>query len=421
MSSNGKGLSSPKGKKIMGYAYGFGASIVIIGALFKILHLPGAPLMLSLGMGTEALLFALGAFEPAHHEGSKWDWSTIYPEIGREKSPDELLSEEKDAKKKNKGNKLETSPKEEIIKTSDKEEKTHRKSPTHSTGVSTQGLSDEDMGKWNESISKISATADHLSKLAVVGDVSESYISKLTTAGETIEDLSNAQEESAKLIKSSSSIMANNYKTTSEKLDLALSSATDILKDGLSTVTDKLGNNLEATSEIVKDELSKASSIAAETLKNSTSGLAQAFSTSASGFESTFADAYNNSASVMTNANDALAEGYKKVTDALSNKLKMIEGSTSETGKELQQVSKNLAAINSVYELQLKTINEELSIKEAQTATQGSVNEQLTIIQKALSEAAIANTTYKAESNKLTQSITDLNSVYGNMLSSLNA
>jgi NAD(P)H-dependent FMN reductase len=40
-------LSSPKGKKIVGYAYGFGAAIVIVGALFKILHLPGAAVVLT--------------------------------------------------------------------------------------------------------------------------------------------------------------------------------------------------------------------------------------------------------------------------------------------------------------------------------------------------------------------------------------
>ena len=56
-------LSSPKGKKIVGYAYGLGAAVVIVGALFKILHLPGASVVLTIGMGTEAFLFALSAFE----------------------------------------------------------------------------------------------------------------------------------------------------------------------------------------------------------------------------------------------------------------------------------------------------------------------------------------------------------------------
>lgn len=67
-----------KGKQAMGFAYGFGASIVIIGALFKIQHYPGATIMLIVGMGTEAIVFALSAFEPQHLE---LDWTLAYPEL----------------------------------------------------------------------------------------------------------------------------------------------------------------------------------------------------------------------------------------------------------------------------------------------------------------------------------------------------
>jgi gliding motility-associated protein GldL len=61
--------------------YGIGAAIVIIGAMFKILHLPGAALMLGIGLTTEAIIFLLSAFEPAHDEV---DWSKVYPELAEE-------------------------------------------------------------------------------------------------------------------------------------------------------------------------------------------------------------------------------------------------------------------------------------------------------------------------------------------------
>jgi len=63
---------------MIGSKCGWGASIVIIGALFKILHLKGADLMLMLGMGVEAFIFFLSAFEPLHEEV---DWSLVYPEL----------------------------------------------------------------------------------------------------------------------------------------------------------------------------------------------------------------------------------------------------------------------------------------------------------------------------------------------------
>jgi gliding motility-associated protein GldL len=69
-------------KKLFNMAYGLGASIVIIGALFKILHWEFGPLtgglLLAVGLITEALIFAISAFEPLDDE---YDWSLVYPEL----------------------------------------------------------------------------------------------------------------------------------------------------------------------------------------------------------------------------------------------------------------------------------------------------------------------------------------------------
>ncbi len=66
-------------KQFMAKLYGIGASIVILGALFKINHYTGANEMLIVGLGTEALIFFFSAFEPLHVE---YDWSLVYPELG---------------------------------------------------------------------------------------------------------------------------------------------------------------------------------------------------------------------------------------------------------------------------------------------------------------------------------------------------
>jgi gliding motility-associated protein GldL len=71
-------FESKKWKRFMAMAYGLGASIVIVGALFKILHWKGADFMLMLGMFTEAFIFFISAFEPVHEEV---DWSLVYPEL----------------------------------------------------------------------------------------------------------------------------------------------------------------------------------------------------------------------------------------------------------------------------------------------------------------------------------------------------
>jgi len=69
-------------KKLMNMAYGLGASVVLIGALFKILHFSWGPLtggvMLTIGLVTEALIFAMSAFESVDED---LDWSLVYPEL----------------------------------------------------------------------------------------------------------------------------------------------------------------------------------------------------------------------------------------------------------------------------------------------------------------------------------------------------
>ncbi len=65
-------------KTIMNAIYGLGAAVVIVGALFKILHWEGANLMLMVGLFTEAGIFIISAFEPVHMDA---DWSLVYPEL----------------------------------------------------------------------------------------------------------------------------------------------------------------------------------------------------------------------------------------------------------------------------------------------------------------------------------------------------
>ena len=78
MGKFGNFLASRKYKKAMGVVYGIGASIVLVGALFKLTHWPGANAMLTIGLLTEAVIFFLSAFEPPHVEP---DWSLVYPEF----------------------------------------------------------------------------------------------------------------------------------------------------------------------------------------------------------------------------------------------------------------------------------------------------------------------------------------------------
>lgn len=92
-------------KKMMGFLYGMGAAVVIVGALFKLQHWPGADMMLIVGLLTEAAIFALSAFEPVEKD---LNWELVYPELaggivgskGKKENPAEaqgLLSQKLDS------------------------------------------------------------------------------------------------------------------------------------------------------------------------------------------------------------------------------------------------------------------------------------------------------------------------------------
>ena len=93
--------NSKASKKLMNMVYGLGAAVVILGALFKIMHWPGGNAMLIAGLITEALVFTISAFEPVEDE---LDWSLVYPELAggqkkdrkKDTTPEGLLSKKLD-------------------------------------------------------------------------------------------------------------------------------------------------------------------------------------------------------------------------------------------------------------------------------------------------------------------------------------
>lgn len=81
MASEKKSIfETKKGKTLLNYVYSGGAAVVIAGALFKIMHWPGANAMLISGMGTEVLIFIISAFEPQFVD-AHYNWENVYPQL----------------------------------------------------------------------------------------------------------------------------------------------------------------------------------------------------------------------------------------------------------------------------------------------------------------------------------------------------
>ena len=194
-------------KNFMAKLYGIGAAVVILGALFKILHLQGANIMPIAGMGTEAIIFIFSAFEPLHVE---YNWALVYPElaIGNE---EELKPVTKKAKKE--------APTGTVTQQLDKMLEEAKIGPELIESLATG------MRNLSENAKKISGTAD-------AAAATDGYIANLTKAGEKAKDLSvqyekttNAlmsQQQTSDVIASSTKQMEQTVKAYAESLNASL-------------------------------------------------------------------------------------------------------------------------------------------------------------------------------------------------------
>lgn len=80
-------LSSEKGKRFFNFTYSWGAAVVIAGAMFKLLHLPGANMMLGIGMTVESIVFFISAFDHSYAE-KEYNWEEVFPVL-KSKNPDD--------------------------------------------------------------------------------------------------------------------------------------------------------------------------------------------------------------------------------------------------------------------------------------------------------------------------------------------
>jgi gliding motility-associated protein GldL len=153
---------SYQGKRVVGMVYSIGASVVIIGALFKIMHFPGAGAVLMVGMITEAMLFMIGCLDKPHPE---FHWHEVFPQLLGHGTEPELLKE------------MESRPR-----------------PTLMGGAGAAGasanvpaLSEKEMSALKDGIAGLAKTATQLSELGKVATATTQLSEKLDAAGQAAE------------------------------------------------------------------------------------------------------------------------------------------------------------------------------------------------------------------------------------------
>ena len=190
-------FSSALGQRFFNFAYSIGAAIVIWGALFKILHLPGGNVLLSIGMGTEVLMFVLTAFD---RPAKEYNWERVYPVL------DDNVAKEMDRLAEENGTEDEDS------------ESTAQQPVAHTSGVVVLG----GQGAPVAGVPAQGVPAGEIAAGAGVSDVTVAYIDQLSAITDDLRRL----HESTTALNSVSETLLESYRAITENSENITRSST---------------------------------------------------------------------------------------------------------------------------------------------------------------------------------------------------
>lgn len=343
----GEFLHSKRWKLMQNYIYSWGASVVLIGALFKLEHLPGASVFLGVGLSIEAIIFFVSAFEPMMELP---DWKIVYPQLrtGEESQRDK--------------------------KRFDMQDKLYPQSynGNNGGGAGISNIPSEELNNLNESFQNLSETAKGLKNIADSTVATDKFVKNLNDASESIGTVVNANNQVSTAMKESVDNISKSYSKAAENVDKTIGDLSSIYSS-------------------TAEELRKSTSDASSSITNSVSEMSDN----------------------LKKSSGELNHSYKAVADSLSHGFKGLEKETGKYTSNLDKLNKNMAAINSAYELHLKGAGQvdEMVNKYAK----GIEN-----ISKVIDQSVEETNAFAQNTKEINKNIQALNNIYGKMLGALN-
>ena len=216
----------------MKYIYGLGAAVVIVGALFKILHLPGADLMLIVGLLTEAGIFCVSVLEPIHED---LDWTLVYPELALGQGDDDLhLLPEGGG-----------DPDESVVEQLD-------------NMLADARIEPELIASLGDGMRNLSDNAGKLNDITSASDATEEYVNSLKGASQKAGELGGAYERASSSLSEKSEALGNAYEKAAESISeiTAASSGSD---NDFGEQLSKVSGNLSALNNVYEMQIKGAS------------------------------------------------------------------------------------------------------------------------------------------------------------------
>lgn len=226
-------IGSDKGQRFFNFAYSIGAAIVIWGALFKILHLPGGNTLLSVGMGTEVLMFVLTAFDRPPRD---YKWENVFPDLDSEHEGDgsEAAAAVREAAKAGMAAPVSG--------------EAARSAAGIPAGID---LSEEDSRSLSGAISKMAAAADQLNRMAELTQATQQYLDRMVAIAGEMEHL---RETTNALNTVSDTLLASYQAITQNSENITRSS------QGYVEQMQNLNNNITGLNTIYEIQLRSISS-----------------------------------------------------------------------------------------------------------------------------------------------------------------
>lgn len=263
-------LSGEKGQRFFNFAYSIGAAVVILGALFKILHLTGGNELLTLGMGTEVLMFLLTAFDRPEKE---YRWEEVFPVLRSgdpEDRPDFQSGSGIVIGGMNTGAPIEDetindnenySPIGTEVQAPEGGAVVHSASgpivvtpamAKNAVGLP-QGidLTPEDSQSLSESIAKMAAASEQLSKMAELTDATGQYLEQMSLISDQMKKLG----ETTQALNDVSSTLLNSYRAITDNSETINSSSTGYVEQ-----MESLNRNIGGLNTIYEIQLKSISS-----------------------------------------------------------------------------------------------------------------------------------------------------------------
>lgn len=273
-------------KNFMAKLYGIGAAVVILGALFKILHLPGANLMLMAGMGTEAVIFTFSAFEPLHVE---YNWALVYPELAMGEDAHDMALE---------------SPK--------KNQKNLTVTQQLDTMLEEAKIGPDLIDSLAKGMKNLGDNANKLSGVADAASATDSYVSNLSKAGESVRNLVSSYDKTADALSKDMNI-SEEYLNNVTKAANAVKTLATVYEETINSIQTDTGS-YNAQLKTLSTNLSSINSIYELQLQNSTE------------YNKLTASVQDQIAAVASNLNETVqgTVKYKDQVDALTKNVTML-------------------------------------------------------------------------------------------------